>query len=122
MIRNIAIVSLSSGIIGEPSVQFEVEIGLRRLEEYGLNVRFMPHARKGLEYVKAHPEKRALFAGYLSRIGDDRALPDLEAAAKEPDVSYLTFIELRNAIESLGGVCPEREYDDDPEYEAPRDL
>ena len=59
MIRNIAIVSLSSGIIGEPSVQFEVEIGLRRLEEYGLNVRFMPHARKGLEYVKAHPEKRA---------------------------------------------------------------
>ena len=59
---------------------------------------------------------------YLSRIGDDRALPDLEAAAKEPDVSYLTFIELRNAIESLGGVCPEREYDDDPEYEALRDL
>jgi muramoyltetrapeptide carboxypeptidase LdcA involved in peptidoglycan recycling len=59
MIRNIAIVSLSSGIIGEPSAQFEVEIGLRRLEEYGLNVKFMPHARKGLEYVREHPEKRA---------------------------------------------------------------
>ena len=59
MIKNIAIVSLSSGIIGEPDVQFEVEIGLRRLEAYGRNVRFMPHARKGLEYVKAHPEKRA---------------------------------------------------------------
>ena len=59
MIQNIAIVSLSSGIIGEPSVQFEVEIGLRRLQEYGLNVKFMPHAKKGLEYVKAHPEKRA---------------------------------------------------------------
>ena len=59
MIQNIAIVSLSSGIIGEPFVQFEVEIGLRRLKEYGLNVKFMPHARKGLEYVKAHPEKRA---------------------------------------------------------------
>lgn len=78
--------------------------------------------RIALEAFRAHPEKRALFAGYLSRIGDDRALPDLEAAAKEPDVSYLTFIELRNAIESLGGVCPEREYDDDPEYEALRDL
>ena len=25
-------------------------------------------------------------------------------------------------IEELGGVCPEREYDDDPEYEALRDL
>ena len=59
MIRNIAIVSLSSGIIGEPDVQFEAEIGLRRLKEYGLQVRFMPHALKGLEYVKAHPEKRA---------------------------------------------------------------
>lgn len=59
MIRNIAIVSLSRGIIGEPEVQFEVEIGLRRLEEYDLHVKFMPHALSGLEYVKAHPEKRA---------------------------------------------------------------
>ncbi len=59
MIRNVAIVSLSSGIVGEPFVQFEVEIGLRRLKDYGLNVKFMPHARMGLEYVKAHPEKRA---------------------------------------------------------------
>ena len=59
MIRNIGIVSLSSGIIGEPFVQFEVEIGLRRLKEYGLNVKFMPHALKGMDYVKDHPEKRA---------------------------------------------------------------
>ncbi len=59
MIKNIAIVSLSSGILGEPSIQFEVEIGLRRLEELGLHVIFMPHARKGPEFVKAHPEQRA---------------------------------------------------------------
>ena len=59
MIRNIAVVSLSRGIIGEPFIQFQVEIGLRRLRELGLNVKFMPHALKGLEYVKAHPEKRA---------------------------------------------------------------
>ena len=59
MIHTVGIVSLSSGIIGEPGVQFEVEIGVRRLEAYGLKVRFMPHARKGLDYVKAHPEKRA---------------------------------------------------------------
>lgn len=55
MIRNIAVVSLSRGMIGEPDVQFEVEIGIRRLEEYGLHVKFMPHALKGLEYIKAHP-------------------------------------------------------------------
>lgn len=58
-LKNVAIVSLSSGIIGEPFIQFEVDIGLRRLKEYGLNVRFMPNALKGMEYIKAHPEKRA---------------------------------------------------------------
>ena len=59
MIKNVAIVSLSCGIAGESFVQFEVEIGLRRLKEYGLNVRFMPHALKGMEYIRDHPEKRA---------------------------------------------------------------
>ncbi len=66
--------------------------------------------------------RRALFAGYLARMGDDRALPALLEAAAAPEVSYLTFIEIRNAIEALGGTCPEREYDEDPEYEALRDL
>ena len=59
MIKTVAIVSLSSGIIGESFVRHEVEIGVKRLEELGLNVRFMPHARKGLDYVKEHPEARA---------------------------------------------------------------
>ena len=73
-IKNIAIVSLSSGIIGEPFVQFEVEIGLRRLKEYGLNVRFMPHARMGMEYIKNHPEKRA---------------EDLLTAFRDPDIDMI---------------------------------
>ena len=59
MIRNIAIVSLSSGVIGEPFTTHEVEIGRKRLEAYGMNVVFMPNACKGMEYVKNHPEKRA---------------------------------------------------------------
>ena len=59
MIKNVAIVSLSSGIIGESFVSHELEIGVQRLRELGLNVRFMPHALKGLEYVKDHPEDRA---------------------------------------------------------------
>ncbi len=67
-------------------------------------------------------DKRALFAGYLAKLGDDRALPDLIEAAGEEKLPYLTFIEIRNAIETLGGTCPEREYDDDPEYEALRDM
>ena len=59
MVKNIAIVSLSSGVLGEGFVAHEVEIGLKRLRNYGLNVRFMPHALKGLAYVKNHPEDRA---------------------------------------------------------------
>ena len=74
MIRNVAIVSLSSGILGEPFIQFEADIGLRRLEAYGLNVKFMPHALKGLEYVRDHPEKRA---------------EDLLAAFRDPDVDLI---------------------------------
>ena len=59
MIRNIAIVSLSAGTIGEAFVKHELDIGIKRLEDFGLNVRFMPHALKGIEYVKAHPKDRA---------------------------------------------------------------
>ena len=59
MIKNVAIVSLSSGIAGESFVRHEVDIGLRRLKEYGLNVKFMPSALMGLNYIKDHPEKRA---------------------------------------------------------------
>ena len=59
MIKTIGIVSLSSGVLGEDFVSHEVEIGLRRLKDWGLNVKMMLHALKGLEYVKAHPEKRA---------------------------------------------------------------
>jgi len=51
--------SLSSGIIGEEFIQFEVEIGLRRLREYGLKVKFMPNALRGIDYIREHPEKRA---------------------------------------------------------------
>ena len=73
-IRNIAVVSLSCGIIGEPFVRFEVEIGLRRLAEYGLNVKFMPHALKGIDYVRDHPEKRA---------------EDLLAAFRDPEIDMI---------------------------------
>lgn len=75
-----------------------------------------------LRLFRERPEGRALFAGYLAKLGDDRALPELISAAEEPKLPYLTFIEIRNAIETLGGTCPEREYDDDPEYEALRDM
>ena len=47
MIENIAIVSLSNGTIGDACVRHEVNIGIKRLNELGTTVRFMPHALKG---------------------------------------------------------------------------
>ena len=44
-IRNVAIVSLSSGTLGEAFARHELEIGVRRLEDFGLSVRFMPRKR-----------------------------------------------------------------------------
>lgn len=59
MVKTVGIVSLSSGILGEPYVKHEVELGIKRLQGYGLKVKFMPNALKGIDYIGAHPEKRA---------------------------------------------------------------
>lgn len=71
-----------------------------------------------LRLFRENVTRRALFASYLGKLGDDRALPELIRAANDDKIGYIDFIELRNAIEQLGGVAPEREFDDDPEYEA----
>lgn len=59
MIKTVGIVSLSSGVLGEGFVSHEVRLGQNRLESLGLRVKFLPHARMGMAYVKEHPEKRA---------------------------------------------------------------
>lgn len=58
-VKKIGIVSLSSGILGEHDVQHERNIGLERLKQYGIEVEFLPHALRGIEYIKNHPECRA---------------------------------------------------------------
>lgn len=58
MIKTVEIVSLSSGTIGESFASHELKIGLERLKNMGLQVKFSGHALKGIEYIKAHPEDR----------------------------------------------------------------
>lgn len=55
----VAIISLSSGIIGEKSTTFQVKLGLNNLISFGLKPIFMPNALKGIDYLDKHPEKRA---------------------------------------------------------------
>ena len=86
----VAIVSLSSGMLGEEFCSHNIEIGVKRLKEYGLEPVFMPNALKGIEYLKAHPQARAKdlkdaflddsIAGIICAIGGDdtyRLLPYL---------------------------------------------
>ena len=55
----IAIVSLSRGLLGMPSCKHELDIALRRLEEFGLVPVIMPNALKDMHYLEEHPESRA---------------------------------------------------------------
>lgn len=55
----IAIVSLSRGLLGMPYCRHELEIGIKRLEEMGLEPVLMPNALKDLNYLEEHPEERA---------------------------------------------------------------
>ncbi len=59
VIKTVAVVSLSAGTLGESFARHELDIGLRRLEKYGLHVKLAPHALAGIEHLKNHPEDRA---------------------------------------------------------------
>ena len=55
----VAIVSLSSGILGEKFAEHELELGIKRLKEFGLIPVVMNNSLKGIDYLKKHPEARA---------------------------------------------------------------
>ena len=101
MVKKIAIVSLSDGILGEQFVQHEVEIGLRRLKEHGFRVEFMPHAKAGMEYIKNHPEDRA--KDLLQAIEDDSVDMILCAIGGDDTYRLLPYLfehdELKHALE-----------------------
>ncbi len=72
---------------------------------------------------ETRPDRMGVLADVLGKLGDERALPLLIAAAQDADTSYLDYIELRNAIERLGGEVPDRSFDEnDPAYEALRGM
>lgn len=100
----VAIVSLSSGMLGEEFCSHNIEIGVKRLKEYGLEPVFMLNALKGIKYLQENPHPRVQdlkdiflndsIAGIIRAIGGDdtyRLLPYLmedyefiEAVKKHP--------------------------------------
>lgn len=74
-----------------------------------------------MERFESSPEQRALFASYLAKLGDDRALTALLKAATDEHINYLDYVEVVNAIDALGGERPpERDFSGDPYYESLR--
>lgn len=100
MVKTVGIVSLSSGIIGEEFARHEVELGVQRLEGMGLSVRFLPHALKGMEYVRDHPQDRA--ADLLQAFADPQIDMILCAIGGDDTYRLLPWLfgndELRRAV------------------------
>lgn len=68
-------------------------------------------------------DRRALYASYLAKLGDVRAVEPLRRALELSDLNYLDYIEIVHSIEALGGeVESEREFNGDPYYESLKDI
>lgn len=69
------------------------------------------------------PDNKMVYASYLAKYGDKDALNILEKVIREPDISYLDYKEIKNAIEELGGSIEiERDFSGDKYYEALKNL
>lgn len=76
-----------------------------------------------LSKLRNRPEQRALYASFLGKLGDPRAIEPLKSLLTLTDLGYLEYIELRNAVEELGGdPGEERTFYGDPDYEAMRNM
>lgn len=76
-----------------------------------------------MDMLKNRPENRVFAAKLLGRYGDARAVEPLKALLGQSDLSYFEYMEIRNAVEALGGeVETEREFYGDPDYEYLRNL
>lgn len=83
-----------------------------------------PRVTNALIYrLKNRPEERALTASLLKKLGDPAALEALEGMLKLYELRYYDYLEIRDAIEALGGeVTEERTFYGDPDFEALRGL
>lgn len=55
----VAIITLSRGLLGMPFCKHELDLGIERLKEFGLEPVVMKNSLKDMEYVAEHPEDRA---------------------------------------------------------------
>ena len=95
----VAVVSLSSGMLGEKSCRHNVTLGTKRLQEFGLEPVFMPNALKGIEYLDKNPQARAedlkeafrdnSIKGIICAIGGDDTYRLLPYLMEDPEFATL---------------------------------
>ena len=88
----VAIVSLSSGMLGEKEYIHKYKLGKKRLEEkFGLKVITMPNALKGIDYLYEHPEKRA--EDLMSAFKDETIKAIICAIGGDDTIRLLPYID-----------------------------
>ena len=68
-------------------------------------------------FLTGEEEEVPLYAGYLAAYGDERALIALQEHIAREDIDFVTFQELKFAIEALGGeYTAQRDFSEDESY------
>ena len=76
-----------------------------------------------VEQFAKHSENMPLYANYLAKYGDERALPFLLTAIEDEKIKYADFEELRFAIEALGGIYDkQRDFSSDKTFKKIRGV
>ena len=76
-----------------------------------------PAVYMGLVSYLYRGEDVALYARLLGKYGDERAIDVLKSFAEEYALDYNEYMEVRNAVEELGGYFEDdRDFSDDPFY------
>lgn len=71
-----------------------------------------------LKMFETAEENKGLYACYLGQYGDATAIPVLQSAMQDSELSYVDYQDIKQAIEALGGeVHAERDFTNDPQYQ-----
>lgn len=98
-VKKIGIVSLSSGILGEDFIKHELEIGIKRLNNYGIEIVFLPNALRGIDFIKIYPECRA--NDLLQAFKDDSIDMILCAIGGEDTYRLLPYLFENNELKNV---------------------
>ena len=88
----VAIVSLSSGMLGDKEFIHKYYLARERLEgQYGLRVVAMPNALRGREYLDLHPEARA--ADFMDAFRDDSIRAVISSIGGDDTIRLLPYVD-----------------------------